>query len=148
MAVPETLNSPFASTKIVRPGTWIVARSRDARSHATLRACRRRGERTSDRCHRDERSKCLLHKRRSSHATGSGCAATSSLAELGGGILGPTTFSIGRTGFQLRVSLFGRIIWNSYRQPETVEFWIASHQLQLTMVLYWETSPQTGAGSA
>jgi hypothetical protein len=63
MAVPETLRHPFATAKIVRPGTWIVARSRDACSNATLRACRRRGERTSDRCDRDEGRKCLLHSR-------------------------------------------------------------------------------------
>jgi len=63
MAVPETLSNPFATAKIVRLGTWIVARRRDACSNATLRACRRRGERTSDRCGRDEGSKCLLHSR-------------------------------------------------------------------------------------
>src|SRR5712691_7690867 len=71
MAVPETLFHPFATAKIVvTPVTWsviagpiIVARSRDACSNATLRACRRRGERTSDRCDRDEGSKCLLHSR-------------------------------------------------------------------------------------
>src|ERR1700739_4798977 len=63
MAVPETLRHPFATAKIVRPGTWIVARSRDACGNATLRACRPRGERTSDRCDRDEGSKCLLHSR-------------------------------------------------------------------------------------
>ena len=63
MAVPETLRHPFATAKIVTPGTWIVARSWDACSNATLRACRRRGERTSDRCDRDENSKCLLHYR-------------------------------------------------------------------------------------
>ena len=63
MAVKETLRHPFATAKIVRPGTWIVARSRDACSNATLRACRRRGERTSDRCDRDEGSKCLPHSR-------------------------------------------------------------------------------------
>src|ERR1700758_5786831 len=61
MAVPETLRYPFATAKIVTPGTWIVARRRDACGNATLRACRRRGERTSDRCDRDENSKCLLH---------------------------------------------------------------------------------------
>src|ERR1700722_4826580 len=63
MAVPETLRHPFAAAKIVTPGTWIVARRRDACSNAALRACRRRGERTSDRCDRDEGSKCLLHSR-------------------------------------------------------------------------------------
>src|ERR1700731_5420385 len=71
MAVPETLCHPFATAKIVvwpgtcsvRGGLIIAARSRDARGDATLRACRRRGERTSDRCDRDEGSKCLLHSR-------------------------------------------------------------------------------------
>jgi hypothetical protein len=71
MAVPETLLHPFATTKIVVlpatgsviAGPIIVARSRDACSNATLCACRRRGERTSDRCDRDEGSKCLLHSR-------------------------------------------------------------------------------------
>src|SRR6478736_587585 len=71
MAVPETLCHPFATAKIVvMPVTWsviagpiIVALSRDACRNATLRACRRRGERTSDRCDRDEGSKCLLHSR-------------------------------------------------------------------------------------
>src|SRR6476659_339658 len=71
MAVPETLRHPFATAKIVvLPVTWsviagpiIVARSRDTCRNATLRACRRRGERTSDRCDRDEGSKCLLHSR-------------------------------------------------------------------------------------
>ena len=66
-AVPETLVHPFATAKIVvwpatcsvRGGLIIAARSRDA----TLRACRRHGERTSDRCDRDEGSKCLLHSR-------------------------------------------------------------------------------------
>src|SRR5258707_15709579 len=64
MAVPETLCHPFATAKIVvwpatcsvRGGLIIVARSRDACSNATLRACRRRGEQTSDRCDRDEGS--------------------------------------------------------------------------------------------
>jgi hypothetical protein len=63
MAVPETLCHPFAAAKIVVwPGTCSV-RGRVARncacSDATLRGCRRRGERTSDRCDRDEGSKCL-----------------------------------------------------------------------------------------
>jgi len=67
MAVPETLVHPFATAKIVvwpatcsvRGGLIIAARSRDA----TLRACRRHGERTSDRCDRDEGNKCLLHSK-------------------------------------------------------------------------------------
>jgi len=71
MAVPEALGHPFATAKIVvwpgtcsvRGGRTIAARSRDARSDATLCAYGRRGERTSDRGHRDEGSKCLLHSR-------------------------------------------------------------------------------------
>jgi hypothetical protein len=63
VAIPETLRHPFATAKIVTPGTWIVARIWDACSNATLRACRRRGERTSDGCDRDENSKYLLHSR-------------------------------------------------------------------------------------
>ena len=71
MPVPETLCHPFATAKIVvTPATWsviagpiIVARSRDACSNTTLRACRRRGERTSDRCDRDEGNECLIHSR-------------------------------------------------------------------------------------
>src|SRR5450755_184923 len=71
MAVPETLCHPFATAKIVvwpgtcsvRGGHMIAARSCDACGDATLCACRRRGERTSNRCDRDEGSKCLLHSR-------------------------------------------------------------------------------------
>src|SRR6185436_20954583 len=71
MAVPETLGHPFATAKIVvwpgtcavRGGHTIAARSRDARSDATLCAYGRRGKRTSDRGHRDEGSKCLPHFR-------------------------------------------------------------------------------------
>src|SRR5450631_1665039 len=67
MAVPETLCHPFATAKIVvwpgtcsvRGGLIIAARSGDA----TLCACRRRGERTGNRCDRDKGSKCLLHSR-------------------------------------------------------------------------------------
>src|SRR5450631_2063505 len=71
MAVPETLCHPFATAKIVvwpgtcsvRGGLIIAARSRDACGDATLCACRRRGERTGNRCDRDKASKCLLHSR-------------------------------------------------------------------------------------
>src|ERR1700736_5760594 len=71
MAVPETLCHPFATAKIVvwpgtcsvRGGHIIAARSRDVRGDATLCACGRRGERTGNRCDRDEGSKCLLHSR-------------------------------------------------------------------------------------
>ena len=71
MAVIETLLHPFAAAKIVvwpatcsvRGGLIIAARSRDACGDATLRACRRRGERTSDCCDRDEGGRCLLHSR-------------------------------------------------------------------------------------
>jgi hypothetical protein len=41
----------------------IAARSCDACGDATLCACGRRGERTTDRCDRDEGSKCLFHSR-------------------------------------------------------------------------------------
>jgi hypothetical protein len=64
MAVPEALAHPFASRRVEIAGPIIViARSRDARSNATLRACRCHGQRPSDRCDRDEGSKCLLHSR-------------------------------------------------------------------------------------
>src|SRR6201999_3739897 len=71
MAVPETLGHPFATAKIVvwpgacsvRSGFIIATRSRDACGAATLCACGRRGERTGNRCDRDEGSKCLLHSR-------------------------------------------------------------------------------------
>jgi len=71
MAVPETLVHPFATAKIVvwpatcsvRGGPIIGARGRAAGGDATLCAYGRRGERTSDRCHRDDSSKCLLHSR-------------------------------------------------------------------------------------
>ena len=59
MAIPETLCHPFATAKIVvwpatcsvRGRLIIAVRSSD---DATLRACRRRGERASYRCDRDE----------------------------------------------------------------------------------------------
>jgi hypothetical protein len=68
---PRNAVSPFATAKIVvwpatcsvRGRLIIAARSRDACGDATLCAYGRRGERTSDRCHRDEGSKCLLHSR-------------------------------------------------------------------------------------
>jgi hypothetical protein len=71
MTVLETLCHPFATAKIVvwsgtcsvRGGLIIAARSRDACGDAALCACRRRGERTGNRCDRDKGSKCLLHSR-------------------------------------------------------------------------------------
>jgi hypothetical protein len=72
MAVPETLCHPFAAAKIVvwpgtrsvRGGLIMAARwSRDTCGDATLCACRRRRERTGNRCDRDKGSKCLLHSR-------------------------------------------------------------------------------------
>jgi hypothetical protein len=47
-------------------------RSRDACGDATLCACGRRGERTGNRCDRDEGSKCLLHSRPSCACMASG----------------------------------------------------------------------------
>jgi hypothetical protein len=78
MAVPETLGQPFATAKIVvwpgtcsvRSGHIIAARSHDACGDATLCACRRRGERTGNRCDRDKGSKCLLHSRPSGACLG------------------------------------------------------------------------------
>ncbi len=68
---PRNAVSPFATAKIVvwpatcsvRGGLIIAARSRDACGDATLCAYGRRGERTGNRCDRDEGSKCLLHSR-------------------------------------------------------------------------------------
>jgi hypothetical protein len=67
MPIPETLSHPFTTAKIViRPaacsvgnGLIVAARRRDA----ALCACGRRGERTYNRCDRDNGSKCLPHSR-------------------------------------------------------------------------------------
>lgn len=71
MAVPETLCHPFATAKIVvLPGTCsvivapiIIARSGEICGSTTLRACRPRCKRSSDRCDCDEGSKCLPHSK-------------------------------------------------------------------------------------